>query len=190
MPGMRRAFFFVFCPLAPASGGRGPPDQVGLIQPRPNAISPRPEPHRPSPVGNLREYSLARRGASPRQIRGQVRALHRGALEVAAPCPRLKPPLRAVFSASWPTTLEPEFRTRIVIERKTRGSVMQTEGLAKKCSCRKSNAGPVESLNSTRCSSLVTFPAKISGQFYIDEQSTTLKARITKSLVRGATPLG
>jgi hypothetical protein len=43
----------------------------------------------------------------------------------------LKPPLRAVFSASWPTTLEPEFRTRIVIERKTRGSVMQTEGLAK-----------------------------------------------------------
>jgi hypothetical protein len=30
MPGMRRAFFFVFCPLAPAWGGRGPPDQVGL----------------------------------------------------------------------------------------------------------------------------------------------------------------
>jgi hypothetical protein len=57
MPGMRRAFFFVFCPLAPASGGRGPPDQVGLIQPRPNAISPRPEPHRPSP--NIRLHAVA-----------------------------------------------------------------------------------------------------------------------------------
>jgi hypothetical protein len=84
MPGMRRAFFFVFCPLAPASGRRGPPDQVGLIQPRPNGISPRPEPHRPSPSWQPARIFACTLGASPRQIRGQVRALHRGALEVAA----------------------------------------------------------------------------------------------------------
>ena len=131
MPGMRRAFFFVFFPLAPASGGRGPPDQVGLIQPRPNAISPRPEPHRPSPSWQPARIfactpwrlTSANSWSSPSVASRRIRS--GGAM------PRLKPLLRAVFSASWPTTLEPEFRTRIVIERKTRGSVMQTEGLAK-----------------------------------------------------------